>query len=239
MILLDHISIRQGRFSLANVSLEIPTGSYAVLMGRTGSGKSTILELIVGFRRPVSGRVLLHGVDVTHWNPALRGVGYVPQDGALFSRMSVREHLAFALRIRRTGQAEIRQRVDELAGLLGITHLLDRLPVRLSGGEGQRVALGRALSFHPQVLCLDEPLSALDEQTRDEMIELLQTVRQRTGVTTLHVTHNESEAVALADTVFRIVDGRIEPRLAARSADIRPPPRPSPRNGGREITNNL
>ena len=138
----------------------MPTGAaYAVLMGRTGSGSSTILELIVGFRRPVSGRVLLHGVDVTHWNPALRGRLRAAGRRAVFANVGPRAP-GVALRIRRTGQAEIRQRVDELAGLLGITNLLDRLPARLSGGERQRVALGRALSFHPQVLCLDEPLSA-------------------------------------------------------------------------------
>lgn len=228
MIVLDHISIQQGKFSLANVSLEIPTGSYAVLMGRTGSGKSTLLELIVGFRRPIAGRVYLHGIDVTDWNPAVRGIGYVPQDGALFSRMSVREHLAFSLRIRRAAQTDIQQRVNELASLLGITNLLDRRPGRLSGGERQRVALGRALSFQPRILCLDEPLSALDDQTREEMFVLLQEVRRRTGVTTLHVTHNESEAVALADDVFRIVDGRIEPYVCGARAKHAVIPVPTP-----------
>lgn len=211
MIVLDRISIQLGRFSLADVSLEIPTGSYAVLMGRTGSGKSTLLEAIVGFRPTISGRILLHGIDMTTWDPALREVGYVPQEGALFSRMSVREHLAFALRIRRTAGAVVDGRVEELAGLLGIAHLLERRPGGLSGGERQRVALGRALSFQPRLLCLDEPLSALDDQTREEMFILLREVRSRTGVTTLHVTHNESEAVALADSVFRLVDGRIVP----------------------------
>lgn len=218
MIRLDHLTIRQGKFELANVCLEIPSDSYAVLMGRTGSGKTTLLETIVGFRRPLSGRVLLHGVDVTGWNPALRGVGYVPQDGALFSRMSVREHLAFALRIRRASRDHIRRRVDELASLLGLTPLLDRRPGGLSGGERQRVALGRALAFQPGILCLDEPLSSLDGQTHRDMCVLLQEVRRRTGVTTLHVTHNEQEAEALADVLFRITDGRIVPRPLERAA---------------------
>lgn len=209
MIILDQISIQQGKFALANVSLRVTSGAYAVLMGRTGSGKTTILETVIGFRRPTSGRVLLGGVDVTHWNPAVRGIGYVPQDGALFSRMSVQDHLAFALKIRRTSRPEIARRVRELSTLLGISHLLDRRPGRLSGGERQRVALGRALAFQPQILCLDEPLSALDDETRQEMCNLLREVREKTGVTTLHVTHNEAEAVLLADTVFRITDGRI------------------------------
>jgi molybdate/tungstate transport system ATP-binding protein len=209
VIVLEHISIRQGSFSLTDVSLNVDSGAYAVLMGRTGSGKSTLLETIIGFRRPAAGRVLLGGQDVTLWNPALRGVGYVPQDGALFSRMSVRDHLAFALRIRRVSSAEIKQRVEELASLLGIGHLLDRKPGRLSGGEQQRVALGRALSFRPRILCLDEPLSALDDETRRDMCRLLQEVRRQTGVTTLHVTHHEPEALTLASDLFRIEDGRI------------------------------
>ena len=228
MIVLDHISIQQGKFSLSDVSLHVPSGAYAVLMGKTGSGKTTILETVIGFRQPVSGRVLLGGVNVTGWNPALRGIGYVPQDGALFSRMTVRDHLAFALRIRRTARAQIDERVDELANLLGIPHLLDRRPRRLSGGERQRVALGRALSFQPRILCLDEPLSALDDETREEMCKLLREVRERTGVTTLHVTHNEAEAVLLADAVFRITDGKIsrqqtrgEPRVVSPQAPVK------------------
>lgn len=209
MVILERISIRQGRFSLSDVSLRVESGAYAVLMGRTGSGKTTLLETVIGFRRPETGRVLLDGRDITHWNPALRGVGYVPQDGALFSRMTVRDHLAFALQIRRVSREQMRRRVDELASLLQIGHLLDRRPGKLSGGERQRVALGRALSFRPRVLCLDEPLSALDDETRQEMCRLLQAVRRETGVTTLHVTHNEPEAMILASDLFRIVDGRV------------------------------
>jgi ABC-type sugar transport system ATPase subunit len=217
VVILEHISIRQGKFSLTDVSLDVASGAYAVLMGRTGSGKTTLLETVIGFRRPDSGRVLLGGEDVTSWNPALRGVGYVPQDGALFSRLTVREHLAFALRIRRVSAAQIKQRVDELACLLGIGPLLDRRPGRLSGGEQQRVALGRALSFRPRILCLDEPLSALDDETRQEMCRLLQEVRRETGVTTLHVTHNEPEAMILASNLFRIVDGRIVAQPSPRN----------------------
>jgi ABC-type sugar transport system ATPase subunit len=227
VIVLQEISIQQGKFALANVSLRVPSGAYAVLMGRTGTGKTTLLETIIGFRRPVSGRVLLNNVDVTRWNPAVRGVGYVPQDGALFSRMSVGDHLALALRIRSVSRSDIQRRVVELAGLLGITHLLDRRPGRLSGGERQRVALGRALSFQPRILCLDEPLSALDDETRREMCELLQEVRRRTGVTTLHVTHNEAEALTLASDVFRIHDGRIVPHSPVGVAPGAGTPRPA------------
>src|SRR5207248_5678684 len=128
-----------------------------------------------------------------------RGVGYVPQDLALFPTLTVREHLEFALRIRRATAETIKHRVREFTELLGIGHLLDRLPRGLSGGESQRVALGRALTFHPRVLLLDEPLSALDEETRQEMYSLLKRVQKKTGVTTLHVTHSKAEARAMAE----------------------------------------
>ena len=139
----------------------------------------------------------------------MRDIGYVPQDRALFSQMTVRDHLAFALMIRRVSTAETDVRVRDLAASLGIVHLLDRTPHGLSGGEQQRVALGRALSFRPRVLCLDEPLSALDSETR-QMCELLADISRKEQVTTLHVTHNLDEAQRLADCLFTVVDGRIE-----------------------------
>lgn len=209
MISLENISIRQARFELHDVSLHVPSGAYGVLMGQTGSGKTTLLECVVGFRRLLSGRVKLYDQDVTTWNPAIRGVGYVPQEAALFSRMPVGEQLGFALKIRSVPRLQRQARVAEVADLLGITDLLDRKPQRLSGGEKQRVALGRALAFNPRVLCLDEPLSALDSSTRQQMCQLLSDIKKTTGVTTLHITHNEQEAVELADCVFRLQDGKL------------------------------
>ncbi len=210
MIVVENISVRAGEFRLDNVSLRIPTGGYGVLMGKTGSGKTTVLESVIGLRSVVKGRILLHNRDVTNLKPAVRGIGYVPQDGALFATMTVREQMALALIIRDVPAERTLQRVEELAEWLGISHLLHRKPRGLSGGERQRVALGRALSFRPRVLCLDEPLSALDNQTRRQMCELLANVRKKTGVTTLHITHNIEEAEALADCLFRIENGRIE-----------------------------
>ena len=210
MIELQNIAIRAGNFSLNNLSLSIPTGQYAVLMGRTGQGKTTILELICGLRLPQSGKVLISTFDVTNWAPGDRQVGYVPQDLALFPHMTVRGHLEYALKLRRQAASTIHERVAQVAEQLGITHLLERRIQGLSGGEAQRVALGRALSFQPKVLLLDEPLSALDEQTRHEMHELLKQVKQSTGMTTLHITHNSEEAAALADVTLRLENGAIK-----------------------------
>lgn len=199
-----------GAFRLRDVSFDVPTGRYGVLMGKTGSGKTTILEAICGLRRISSGRILLRGRDVTREKAANRGVGYVPQDLALFSTMTVREHLGFALSVRGSPGETIEARIGELAEILGIEPLLGRKPQGLSGGEAQRVALGRALAAWPSVLCLDEPLSALDEATREELVGLLKRIPEQTGVTVLHVTHNRTEAGFLADRLLVLQDGRVE-----------------------------
>ena len=209
MIELRDLTIRSGPFALTNVDLSISEGTYAVLMGGTGQGKTTILEAICGLRTVASGRVLLNGHDMTHWKPGDRGVGYVPQDLALFPMMTVRGHLEFALRVRHYSAAMINERVAELAHVLGIESLLARRVTNLSGGESQRVALGRALSFRPRVLLLDEPLNALDEATRDRLCELLRAVQKQTGLTTLHVTHSRVEARQLADKFFALESGQL------------------------------
>jgi len=207
MIETRNLTIRAGAFCLQDVNILIPSGAYGVVMGKTGSGKTTLLEAICGLKQVISGRILFEGQDITDQKPAGRGIGFVPQDGALFETMTVRRHLEFAVRLRRWPKAEIDHRVGQLANMLEIDHLLDRKPPGLSGGERQRVALGRALSFRPANLCLDEPLSALDDETRDQMIALLKRVQRETGVTALHVTHNQREADALADVRVQIVDG--------------------------------
>jgi ABC-type sugar transport system ATPase subunit len=204
VIAVDGLTVRQGAFALGPVSFEVPAGRYGVLMGRTGSGKTTLLEVIAGLRRPPGGRVLLRGRDVTGLPPADRNLGYVPQDGAVFRTMTVRENLAFALTVRRASSVEIVARVGELAEWLGLTAILDRIAVGLSGGEAQRVALGRALAFRPDVLLLDEPLSSLDEPTRDGLLELLDGLRKTARATVLHVTHSRAEADRLGDVVLRL-----------------------------------
>jgi len=207
MIELCDISITAGQFSLQHVSFKVEQGDYAVLMGQTGRGKSTILEAICGLRRVTAGKILIRNIDVTRWSPADREIGYVPQDLALFPTLTVQQHLEFALKLRKQALRATAERVATLSKMLGIEHLLKRSIHGLSGGESQRVALGRALSFHPSVLLLDEPFSALDETTRDEMHSLLRNVTQSTGVTTLHVTHSSFEADALASRRFVLDNG--------------------------------
>ena len=222
MIQLNDISITAGDFQLSKINFTIPTGKYGVLMGRTGSGKTTVLEAIAGLSTVTAGQIMLGDRDVTHLKPAQRNLGYVPQDGALFDTMSVYDHLSFALTIRKVSKTEIKQRVHELAELLEISDLLNRSPLKLSGGERQRVALGRALSFQPTTLLLDEPLSALDDATRDQICSLLDTIRQRTGVTVLHITHSITEANRLANWLFRIEEGQVT--TLSDAADEEAPP---------------
>ena len=209
VICFDSVALNQGEFHLSNVSFEVPAGAYAVLMGPTGCGKTTVLELLCGLRAPLIGKIHLDGADVTKLSPAARGVGYVPQDGALFPKLTVGEQIGFALRVRHAPEAEVVARVAELGELLGVGHLLGRSPHGLSGGERQRVALGRALAFRPKVLCLDEPLGALDEDMHGEMCALLKSIHAESGVTALHVTHSANEAEELATQLLRFESGSI------------------------------
>ncbi len=204
MIAVEKLGLKQGEFSLRDLNFEIPVGKYGVLVGKSGCGKTTLLEAVCGLCPINEGRILLGGQDVTSCKPGEREVGYVPQDGALFPHLSVAKQLAFSLILRKTEPSQISRRVEELADRLGISHLLDRMPDALSGGECQRVALGRALSIRPKFLCLDEPLSALDDETYDEIFELLLQTVKGTGVTVLHITHNKREVDNLADLVFRM-----------------------------------
>lgn len=204
MIRMHHVCLQQGDFQLRNIHLDVPQGAYAVLMGASGCGKTSILEVLCGLRPITSGTVSIAGRDVTGLRPAERNIAYVPQDRALFPGHIVREQLAFALVIRKTPQDHIHQRVESLADMLDIRHLLDRLPNGLSGGEMQRVSLGRALAIDPDVLCLDEPLSALDEDMRDDICDLIKRVQHETKVTVFHITHSVLEAQRLGDFFMRL-----------------------------------
>lgn len=210
MIVVEDLTVHVGSFSLQNVSFSLDAGDYGILMGRTGIGKTTLLESLCGLKPITSGRILINGRDVTGLKPGARGIGFVPQEGALFRSMSVRDQIGFALQIRHRPRREVETRVKELAGLLGIMPLLDRGPVGLSGGERQRVALGRALAARPTVLCLDEPFSALDEDTREEIYDLVKSVTRQHELTTVHITHSRSEADRLGDCVLQMRDKGIE-----------------------------
>ena len=204
MIEIQNLTLHQSDFSLTDVSITVPDGKYGVLMGRSGCGKTTLIEAICGLRKIASGRIVLNGTDVTELPPSERQIGYVPQDAALFPKLLVRDQLAFGLVVRKRPAAEIGKRIDELAEMLAIRHLLDRYPAALSGGERQRVAFGRALAIDPPILCLDEPLSALDDDTHAEILALIKDLRQHVSATTLHVTHSRKEADALADVTLQL-----------------------------------
>lgn len=209
MIRIENITWHAPAFRMENVSFTVPSGKYAVLMGKTGTGKTTLLEIICGLRHPQSGRVLLGDRDVTYDAPGARGLGYVPQDGALFPTMTVRGQIGFALRMKQCPADKIHKRVQQLADETGIAHLLDRKPRGLSGGEKQRVALARALAAKPSVLLLDEPLSSLDEDTQDGLISLLQRTQREHQITVLHVTHSRREAKALGEIHLLLDDGSV------------------------------
>lgn len=209
MITIKDCTIQAGKFAISDINIEIPTGEYGILMGKTGTGKTTILEALCGLRKVASGKILISGEDITHKRPAERNIGFLPQDIALFDHMTVHEHIAFGMRIQKWDKAIIEKRVKELAERLQISHLLDRKPAGLSGGEKQRTAMGRALAVKPKVLCLDEPLSTLDDDTHEEVINLIKNVTKENNITTLHITHRQSEAEKLGQHFFLIDDGKI------------------------------
>ena len=211
MIELTRLCLAAGPFRLTDLDLVVPSGAYAVLMGRTACGKTTLLEGLCGLLPAQAGRIVLADRDVTDLRPADRGVGYVPQDGALFPNLTVAQHLAFGPRFQGWAAERIEARVADLAERLGLGALLGRRPKGLSGGERQRVALGRAVAAEPGVLLLDEPLSMLDEESREGLCTLLADLPGATGVTVLHVTHSPSEAERLATLRLRLEDGRVHP----------------------------
>lgn len=209
MIRVDDISLSAGTFRLEEIAFEVGEEEHVALMGRSGSGKTTILDALAGLRPVERGRVLIAGADATRLAPADRGIGYVPQDVALFSHLDVRGNLEFPLRIRRWSNTDIHTRTREVARMLGIEALLGRKPAGLSGGEAQRVALGRAIAFRPRVVMLDEPMSALDDAARGEMRAVLRAMRAAAPVAILHVTHHAGDADHLADRILRLEDGKI------------------------------
>ena len=202
---------RFGDFTaLDGVSVDVPTGSLTALLGPSGSGKSTLLRVIAGLETPDEGKVVLEGEDVTRVAPQERGVGFVFQHYAAFKHMTVWENVAFGLKIRRRPRAEVKQRVAELLELVQLARLGDRYPAQLSGGQRQRMGLARALAVDPKVLLLDEPFGALDARVRKELRLWLRRLHDETHTTTVIVTHDQEEAMEVADCVVVMNAGRIE-----------------------------
>jgi sulfate transport system ATP-binding protein len=202
---------RFGDFTaLDGVSVDVPTGSLTALLGPSGSGKSTLLRVIAGLERPDAGEVLLEGEDVTQRQPQARGVGFVFQHYAAFKHMTAWDNVAFGLTIRRRPRNEIKQRVSELLDLVQLSGLAKRYPAQLSGGQRQRMGLARALAVDPKVLLLDEPFGALDARVRKELRLWLRRLHDETHTTTVIVTHDQEEAMEVADRVVVMNAGRIE-----------------------------
>jgi len=212
---LDNVSKRYPgskteRPALAELDLQIPSGEFVVLVGPSGCGKSTTLRIVAGLEETSTGRVLIDGVDVTRVEPAQRDIAMVFQSYALYPHMTVFDNLAFALKLRKMPQSEIRERVNVVARSLDLQDYLERKPKALSGGQRQRVAIGRAVVRSPKVFLFDEPLSNLDAKLRAEMRREISRIHQRTQTTCLYVTHDQVEAMTLADTIVVLHEGRLQ-----------------------------
>lgn len=207
----SRVTKRFGDFvALENIDLTIPTGQLTALLGPSGGGKTTLLRIIAGLESPDSGSVVIEGVNATRLPVQKRNVGFVFQHYAAFKHLSVRRNIAFGLEIRKRPKAEVKARVDELLELVHLTQFADRLPNQLSGGQRQRMALARALAIEPTVLLLDEPFGALDAKVRKELRDWLRRLHDEVHVTTVFVTHDQEEALEVADSIVVINDGRIE-----------------------------
>jgi sn-glycerol 3-phosphate transport system ATP-binding protein len=222
-ISVSHISRLWGTTrAVDDVSFEAPAGKMLVLLGPSGCGKSTTLRLIAGLEQASSGRIMIGGLDVTDLPPAQRKLSMVFQSYALFPHLSVAENIVFGLRVRRVPAAERRARLARVADLLGLAALLDRKPSQLSGGQQQRVALGRAIIAETAVCLMDEPLSNLDAQLRLEMRREIRGLQQKLGVTMVYVTHDQTEAMTMADQVILLRDGRVEQDASPAELYARP-----------------
>ena len=210
MLRIENLGKSWGTFKLRAINLDVPQGEFFVLLGPSGAGKSLLLELVAGFHRPDCGRIYISGTDVTALPPERRNVGFVHQDHMLFPHKSVRLNIAYGLESRRVEKAAARDRVDALASELHLEPLMDRSIGGLSGGEKQRVSLARALVVQPALLLLDEPFSSLDPPVRQRLWDALKGIQRHTATTTLLVTHDRAEALALGGRIGIIAAGHIE-----------------------------
>jgi sn-glycerol 3-phosphate transport system ATP-binding protein len=208
--------------ALDGIRLEIAPATFCVLLGPSGCGKSTTLRIVAGLESASAGQVFIDGREVTHLPPSQRGIAMVFQNYALFPHLSVADNIAFGLQVRKVDKAEAARRLEHAADLLGLTSLLQRKPSQLSGGQQQRVALGRALVAQTRVCLMDEPLSNLDAQLRQEMRHELRELQQRLGLTVVYVTHDQAEAMSMADQVVLLNQGRVEQDAAPRDLYAKP-----------------
>ncbi len=209
MLSVRNLSKRWAEFSLRGVNLDIEEREYFAVLGPTGAGKTLLLELIAGFHSPDRGEIWLDGREITELPPEERGVGFVYQDYSLFPHLTVEENVRFGLDLRRVPRSKAGKKVREVMRLLNISHLAKRYSSTLSGGEQQKTALARALVLGPEVLLLDEPLSAVDARARERLRGELKNIHERSGVTTIHVTHDHEEAILLGDRIGVMSGGRI------------------------------
>ena len=209
MIRIKNLSNDWKEFKINNINLQVEDSEYFVILGPSGSGKTMLLELIAGMWPPDSGKIYMDNHDITMFPPEKRGIGFVYQNYMLFPHKTVFENIAFGLKVKKVAKEEIKTRVNEMMDLLKISHLADRLPRTLSGGEQQRTALARALIIYPKILLMDEPLSALDRKTRDELMQELKEIHRKFDVTLVHVTHNFDEALMLAHRIAIMRNGEI------------------------------
>jgi sulfate transport system ATP-binding protein len=223
MITVEHVTKRFGDFTaLDDITIEAPDGKLTALLGPSGSGKSTLLRVIAGLEVPDSGTIVVSGTEATHLPPQKRGIGFVFQHYAAFKHMTLRDNVAFGLKIRKRPKPEVRAKVDELLQLVGLDGFADRYPSQLSGGQRQRMALARALAVEPSVLLLDEPFGALDANVRADLRAWLRRLHEQVPVTTVLVTHDQEEAMELADRIVLLRDGRIAQVGAPRELYERP-----------------
>ncbi len=209
MIKIKDLNVKLGDFLLKDTTFDVEDGEYFVLLGPTGSGKTVLLESIAGLNPIRSGQIIINSRDVTRLNLEKRNIGFAFQDYALYRHLSVRDNISFGLQWRRKRRQEVEDAIDRVVELLNITHLLKRRPWSLSGGESQKIALARALAIKPDLLLLDEPLSAVDPEQKEDTGRELKETHSRLRLTTIHVTHDFEEAITLGDRIAVIGEGRI------------------------------
>ena len=210
MIEIKNLSVELGDFTLKNVSLEIGESEYFIILGPTGSGKTVLLESIAGLYPVRNGEIWLRGENVTGIEPEYRNIGIVYQDHVLFPHLSVKDNICFGLKMHKMKKEEIAERLDWIVDLLNIHHLLHRRPDTLSGGEKQKVSLARALSTNPEILLVDEPLSALDPESKETVQQELKELHKKLGITIVHVTHDFEEAISLGTRIAVIGEGQVK-----------------------------